>query len=138
MTTLSRYASPEALRYAKVLDVGVKAGLVLLVLSFAAYMTGTLPPHVPFDQLPKYWGLPVKEFVRATHTPTGWGWLGLVAEGDILNLVAIAYLAGLSAICSLAVLPIFARRGERWHLVILVLQIAVLILAASGVLTAGR
>lgn len=134
----SKYASREELRYAKVLDVGAKAGLALLVMSFAAYLSGILPPHVPFDQLPKYWGLPVKEFVKATNTPTGWGWLHLIGKGDIANLVAIAYMAGLSAICSLAVLPIFARRGEKVHLVIAVLQIVVLVLAASDILTAGR
>ena len=138
MDTPSKYASPEELRYATVLDVSVKAGLVLLVLSFAAYLSGILPPHIPFDQLPKYWGLPLKEFVKATNTPTGWGWLRLIAKGDILNLVPIAFMAGASAICSLAVLPVFARRGENVQLVIAVLQIVVLVLAASDILTAAR
>jgi hypothetical protein len=121
-----------------VLDIGVKAGLVLLVLSFATYLTGILPPHVAFDQLPMYWGLPVSEFVKATNTPTGWGWLRLIAKGDIVNLIVIAYMAGLSAICCLAVLPIFARRGEKVQLVFAVLQIVVLVLAASDILTVGR
>jgi len=138
MDTSSKYASPEELRYARVLDIGVKAGFVLLVLSFAAYLTGILSPHVRFDQLPRYWGLPVKEFVKATNTPTGWGWLRLIAKGDIANLVPIAYIAGLSTICCLAVLPIFARRGDKVHLIIAVLQIVVLVLAASDILTAGR
>ncbi len=138
MDASSKYASPEELRYARVLDVGVKAGFVLLVFAFAVYLSGILPPHIPFDQLPRYWGLPVREFVKATSMPTGWGWLRLVATGDIVNLTAIAYMAGLSAICCLAVVPIFARRGERAHLVIAVLQIAVLVLAASDILTAGR
>lgn len=138
MDTPSKYASPEELRYARVLDVSVKAGLGLLILSFAAYLSGILPPHIPFDQLPKYWGLPVKEFVKATNTPTGWGWLSLIAKGDMVNLVAIAFMAGVSAICSVAVLPIFARQREKAHLVIAVLQILVLVLAASNILTAGR
>ena len=94
MDTSSKYASPEELRYAKVLDIGVKAGFVLLVLSFAAYLSGILSPHVPFDQLPRYWGLPVKEFVKATNTPTGWGWLSLSPRATSLNLVPIAYMAG--------------------------------------------
>ena len=65
--------------------------------------------------------------------------LSLIALGNIVqNLVPIAYMAGLSAICSLAVLPIFARRGEKVQLVFAVLQIAVLVLAASDILTAGR
>jgi hypothetical protein len=138
MDTPSKYASPEELRYAKVLDVSVKVGLGLLILTFAAYLSEILPPLIPFDQLPKYWGLPVKEFVKATNTPTGWGWLSLIGKGDMVNLVAIAFMAGVSAICSVAVLPIFARQGEKAHLVIAVLQILVLVLAASNILTAGR
>jgi hypothetical protein len=138
MGTPSKYASPEELRYANVLDISVKAGLVLLVLSFVAYLSGMLPPHVPLDELPKFWGLPVKEFVKATNTPTGWGWLSLIGKGDLVNLVPIAFMAGLSAICSLAALPIFARRGEKVHLVIAVLQIVVLVVAASDILSAGR
>ena len=129
----SPHASPEELRYARVLDLGVKAGLALLAVSFIAYVAGILPPQVPFDELPKYWGLPVAEFVKATHTPTGWGWLVLLGKGDMLNLLPIAYLAGVSAICSLSVLPIFAERREWAHFSIAALQIVVLVLAASDV-----
>ena len=130
----NKYASPEELRYAKVLGICVKAGLVLLILSFAIYVSGILPPLVPFDRLPMYWGLSAKEFVKATHMPTGWGWVSLIGKGDILNLAAISFLAGVSAICSLAVVPIFARRGEMAQLYIAVLQVVVLVIAASNVL----
>ncbi len=130
-------ASPADLRYAKVLDIGVKAGLVLLILSFVIYVSGILPPLIPFESLPMYWGLSAKEFAKATHMPTGWGWLSLIGKGDILNLMAIVFLAGVSAICSLAVLPIFARRRELAQLFIAVLQIVALVLAASNIL-AGR
>ena len=130
----NKYASPEELRYAKVLDICVQAGLVLLILCFVIYVSGILPPLVPFELLPTYWGLSAKEFVKATHMPTGWGWVSLVGKGDILNLVAIAFLAGVSAICSFAVLPIFARRGEMAQLFIALLQIVVLVLAASNIL----
>jgi hypothetical protein len=133
-----KYASPEQLRYAAVLGAGVQVGFVLLVLSFLLYVSGVLDPLVPFDQLPKYWGLPVAEFVKATHTPTGWGWVALIGKGDMLNLVGIAVLAGVSAVSSLAVLPIFARRGEMAHLIISVLQIIVLVVSASNILVSMR
>jgi ABC-type Na+ efflux pump permease subunit len=138
MTDPHKYASPEQIRYAKVLGAGVQTGFVLLVLSFLLYLTGVLQPLVPIDQLPKYWGLPVADFVKATNTPTGWGWVALIGKGDMLNLVGIAVLAGISAVSSLAVLPIFARRGEMAHLVIAVLQIVVLVVSASNILTALR
>jgi hypothetical protein len=138
MDTASKYASPEELRYAKVLDIGVKAGLVLLVVSFVIYISGMLPPLVPFDQLAKYWRLPVKEFVAATHTPIGWGWVGLIDKGDILSLAAVVLLVGVSALCPLAVLPLFARRGEIAHLLFAALLVVVLVVAASNILTAGH
>ena len=138
MNQANPYASPEQLRYASVLSVGVRAGFVMLVLSFAAYVTGFIRPYIPADQLPAYWGLPVREFVKATNAPTGWGWVSLVGYGDMLNLVGVTVLAGISAVSSLAILPIFARRGERALLLISVLQIVVLVASASGVFSIAR
>ena len=138
MQVPSRYASLEELRYAKVLHIGTMVGLVLLVLSFLIYISGILPVLVPLDQLSQYWGLSAREFVTATHTPTGWAWLRLVGHGDVLNVAAIAFLAGVSGLCSLAVLPLFVRRGDWAQVVIAALQIAVLVLAASNLLFAGH
>ena len=133
--TAGRYASPEQLRYALVLGAGVRLGFVLLLVTFFLYLSGLLEPLIPVDQLPRYWGLPVDEFVRATGTPTGWGWLAQLARGDLLNLAGIAVLAGVSAIASVSVLPVFARQREIAHLAICVLQIVVLAAAASGILS---
>jgi ABC-type Na+ efflux pump permease subunit len=138
MTDPNKYASPEQLRYAKVLGVGVQIGFVMLVISFLLYVFGVLQPLVPLDQLPKYWGLSASEFVKATHTPTGWSWLPLVGKGDMLNLVGIAVLAGLSGVSSAAVLPIFAKRRETALLVITLLQIVVLAVSASNILAMLR
>lgn len=134
----SKYASPEELRYAKLLRIGTRAGLGMLVLSFAIYISGVLPNLVPLDQLSRYWGLSAREFVAVTHTPTGWAWLRLIRNGDILNLAAIAFLAGVSGLCSLALLPLLVRRGAVVHAFIVVLQLAVLVLAVSNLLVAWR
>lgn len=136
MSETNKYASPEQLRYAKVLGLGVQAGFILLVISFAIYMAGILKPLIPVAQLPKYWGLPAAEFVKATHSPTGWAWLSDIGMGDELNLVGIVVLAGISAISTLAVLPFFARRGEKAHLAISVLLVVVLVVSASNILVA--
>ncbi len=138
MDDQNRYASPEELRYARVLQIGARVGLVMLIASFALYVSGALSPLVPLDELPKYWSLSAREFVAATHQSTGWAWVEQIGRGDIANLAPIAFLAGVSAICSLAVLPQFWRRGDTVHAAILVLQIVVLALAASNVLTMAR
>lgn len=134
MTDSSKYASPEQLRYAKVLGIGVRTGFVLLVVSFALYMSGILHPLVPITEIPKYWGLPADEFVKATHTPTGWAWLSQIWKGDMLNLVGVAVLAGISIISTLSILPIFARNRERLQIIISVLLVLVLVISASNIL----
>ena len=132
----NRYAPPEQLRYAAVLAACVRAGFLLLVVSFALYVLGVPPPRVPMDQLPQYWGLPVDQFVKATNTPTGWAWLATIRNSDMLNLVGIAVLSGASVVSSLAVLPIFARRGELVLFAIALVQLIVLVVSASNVLVA--
>jgi hypothetical protein len=130
-------ARAEQLRYAGVLGTCVRAGFLLLVPSFLLYLLGVPQPLVPADQLPQYWGMPVDQFVKATHAPTGWAWLAQVRHSDMLNLVGIAVLAAASSCSSLAVLPIFARRGELALLAIGLLQLIVLAVSASNLL-AGR
>lgn len=130
--------SDEQLRYARWLDHGTRTGFAVLVLAFLAYATGLTTPQVPLHRLPQLWNLPVDAFVRAAGVPTGWGWLRLALHGDIANLLGIAVLAGCSVPCLLSLLPLYARRGDRAYFAICVAEIAVLLLAASGVLTAGH
>lgn len=138
MPVSNRYASPEELRYARVLQVGTWVGLIMLVLSFVIYASGILPSLVPLSELVRYWGLSAREFVAATSTPTGWAWIRLIGHGDALNFAPIAFLASVSGLCTLAVLPQLARRGAWAHFVIAVLQVVVVLLAASNLLFAGR
>jgi hypothetical protein len=134
MTEPNKYASPEQLRYARVLSLGVQAGFVILVATFILYLSGILVPLIPVDQLPKYWGLSAAEFAKATGSPTGWAWLAQVAKGDVANLLGIVVLASISMVSTLAVLPTFARRGDRLHVVIAILLVLVLAVSAANIL----
>src|SRR5690606_23203127 len=51
----------EAARYATLLDWGTRLGLLLLLITFASYLLGGLPPHVPLEHLPGAWHLPVEQ-----------------------------------------------------------------------------
>ncbi len=128
----------EARRYAGLLEWGTRAGLALLFLSFIAYVTGLVVPHVPLEQLPQLWNQPVDEYLRLTQSPQGWGWLGLVTRGDFINLIGIALLASCSIPPLLAVIPLFRRQRATAYAIICVLEILVLLLAASGWLNAGH
>ena len=130
-------ATEEQMAYAKLLDLGMKAGLLALIVTFLVYVAGILSPHVPVNDLPKYWSMPVKQYLAATNIHPGWSWLGMVAKGDFLNFIGIAFLAGVTIICYLRIIPILFRKRDTVYGILAVLEVMVLVLAASGILKAG-
>lgn len=128
----------EQLRYARWLDAGARLGFVLLVLGFGAYASGLWPAHVPLERLPSLWSLPVDSFRQAAGMPAGWHWLRLVHHSDVVNLLGIALLAGCSLPALLALLPAYARRGDRAFLFICQAEILVQLVAASGLVAGGH
>ena len=132
------YATEEQLLYARILDKGMKIGLAILVVTFGLYVFGILQPHVPVNDLPKYWRMSVHEYLEAIDLGTGWSWLGNLGEGDLLNFVGIAFLAGVTIICYLAIVPSLMRKKDTPYVVLALVEVAVLVLAASGILKAGH
>lgn len=124
----------EQLHYARWLDLGARAGFVLLVLCFLAYASGLWPAHVPPERLPELWTLPVDAFRQAAGMPAGWQWLALVHRSDVANLAGIALLAGCSLPALLALVPLYARRRERLFAALCIAQVVVLLFAAAGVI----
>ena len=132
------YATREQLVYAAALDVGMKAGLAIVVATFAVYISGLLAPHVPFDRLPDFWGLPVDEYLAAANVPAGWGWLELAFAGDYLNFVGIAFLSGVTVVCYARILQYPLNNRDYLFAGIIVAQIVVLLLVASGIFAVGH
>lgn len=130
-------ATEEQRAYAKILDAGMKLGLLMLIISFFVYLTGILPPHIPVDELPQYWSLPVYEYLGATGIHPGWAWLGMLGKGDFLNFIGVAFLAGVTILCYLRVVPILFRKNDTIYAVLAIVEILVLALAASGLLKSG-
>lgn len=130
-------ASEEQLIYANILNVGMWFGLAVLTATFLLYVFGVLPNFVPIDDLPKYWSMKASDYIHTLHAPTGWGWVAFVGNGDYLNFVGIAILAGLTILCYLAIIPTLARKKDRAYLVIALIEVAVLVLAASGIMKTG-
>lgn len=138
-------ASEEQIIYANILNKGMWFGLALLIITFIIYITGLLPSHVPIEKLSEipegsnvpYWGMRAHEFNVAFNIPTGWGWTALAGKGDYLNFIGIAILAGLTILCYLTILPILIKKKDTPYVVIAILEVAVLALAASGILKAG-
>ena len=130
-------ATEEQVAYAKLLDKGMKAGLLLIIATFIVYLSGVLAPHVPVNDLPKYWSMPVKEYLHTTHIPHGWAWLGMVGKGDFLNFIGIAFLAGVTVLCFVRIIPILFRKKDAIYGLFAIIEVLVLTLAASGILKSG-
>jgi len=130
--------SLEQRRYATVLHWGTNIGLALLVVTFAAYTSGALPSRVPPAQAAQWWGLPVGDYLAASGAGTGWAWAASWWQSDALSMLGIAWLAGCSVPCLLAMLPLASRQGERGFAWICLAEAAVILLAASGLITRGH
>jgi hypothetical protein len=130
-------ATEEQLVYAAVLERGMKIGLLAITITFLVYVTGALAPYLPVSDLPKYWIMPVKQYIKTAGVHTGWAWLSMLHKGDFLNFAGIAFLAGVTIICLFPVIPIFMRKKDRVYAMISVVEILILVLAASGILKAG-
>jgi hypothetical protein len=128
----------EQVAYARVLRWGVRLALIALAVTFALYLAGVLRPIVPTNELPGYWGLSAERYAEATGQPLGWGWIAMIGRGDVLPLTGVTLLVGLTIVAYARALPILLRRRDRTYLVIALAEIALLVLAATGVFTAGR
>lgn len=145
--TASRIEADDEQRlYAAILQVGVDIGLVVLLVTFALYVSGAVAPAVPLEELPRYWTLPVHEYLEAVnaahlhhdHTITGWAWLSVLHRSDYLNFVGIALLAGVTVVCFLGIIPTLLRKRDRVYATMAAVEVVVLTLAASGLLAAGH
>ncbi len=129
--------SREQIIYANLLIIGVLAGLIILVTTYAIYVTGILPAHIDISLIPELWGKGVSEYLEITHSPHGWGWVPLLAKGDFLNYIGFALLALMTIFCYLVLVRGYVRQKNWIFTVIAVLEIVVLSVAASGILGSG-
>jgi hypothetical protein len=133
-----KYMSPDQLAYADLLDVGVTIGRFVLGGMFIIYVFGFVEPKVPLSELPYYWSIPADQYSLLVGVGTGWSWLKLVGYGDYMNFLGIAFLVSLTGACYVGVLPFSLRRKDNSFSAILLLQVVVLLLAASGLLAVAH
>ena len=129
--------SREQIIYANLLIIGVWAGIIILVTTYAIYLTGILPSHIEISTIPAIWGKGVSEFLEITHSPHGWGWVPLLAKGDFLNYIGFVLLALMTIACYLVLVRGYIRQKNWIYAVIACLEIIVLTVAASGIVGGG-
>lgn len=137
MTNEKTKATEEQLLYAKILSYGTWIGLATMVSTFFLYVSGILAPVVPIERLQECWGMKAKDFMHELNLPHGWKWLPLIGHGDYLNYIGVVFLAGLTVVAYAAILPILIRKKETPYVIIAIIEIVVLVLAASGILAVG-
>lgn len=130
-------ATEEQLLYAGILSKGMIFGLLTLILTFFIYLSGILEPKVPLADIQEYWKMPVKDYLEKSGIHTGWSWVGDLKYGDMLNFAPIAFLSGLTIFCYLAILPSLIKKKDTIYVVLVILEVLVLSLAASGILSGG-
>ena len=134
---MSLKVSEEQLLYAKILNAGMLIGLGSLVIAFILYCISFTEPLIPLEKVQTYWVMSVHDYLKQSGIQTGWAWLGNLKYGDMLTFLPIAFLSLLTIVCYIAILPQLIRKKDTAYVVIAILEVAVLVLAASGILSTG-
>jgi len=137
MTFQASQAPPEQVRYANLLFYGSWGAIAILVITFGVYVTGIFDSYIPINEVSQYWSMPVSQYVHEANIPTGWGWATLLGKGDFLNFIGIALLAGMTIVCFVILFPFYLKQKDVPFMVIVVLEVLVLCLGASGLLGTG-
>ena len=128
---------PEQILYADVLFYGAWSAIALMIVTYVLYVFGIMDPYIPLEQVPHYWRMPVNEYLHTAQVPRGWGWVVLLGKGDFLNFLGIVLLAAMTVIAFLTLIPAYLKQKDRTLLMIVIIEISVLALAASGILGTG-
>ena len=126
--------SPGKLRYATTLFYLSAASFIIMLVTYFLYVFGVTTPLVPLDEMPKLWVHSAPEYLAKAHIPQGWGWIRLLSRGDMANFIGIALLASITLICYVQLVWSFVKSKEKIMVAIAVLEIIVLVTAASGIL----
>lgn len=132
-----KYVTQDQFRYASVLGKGMYIGLLTLLITFVIYTLGILAPYIPLDKLSACWHVSAAEYLHSNNIPDGWGWMRMLGYGDFLNFIGIVMLAGTTIICYMAVVPALFRSRDYIYATIAVLEVLVLVVAASGLIAVG-
>ncbi|KPK36323.1 MAG: hypothetical protein AMK70_02670 [Nitrospira bacterium SG8_35_1] len=134
---MANQATEEQLLYANILNKGMLVGLLGLIVTFIIYGAGILEPKIPLEQVQNYWVMPVSDYLQLSGIHAGWAWLGNLGYGDMLNFLPIAFLSLLTIVCYLAILPGLMRKKDTAYVVLVIIEVVVLVVAASGLLGSG-
>ncbi len=136
--TASLEPTAEQVRYAAVLEKGMYLGLACLFVTFALYVFGVMEPYLPRHELSEHWQKNVHEYLTDAEIEPGWGWVKMLGYGDFVNFIGIAILAGVTVPCYLSIVPLLLKKKDMIYVVLVLLEVIVLSVAASGIIAVGH
>jgi len=127
----------EQKTYATLLLYGCWIGIGIMVLTYFFYLSGIIEPYISIDKVTNLWHLPSDEFSQRLDIPGGWGWTALLGYGDFLNFIGIVIMGALTIIGYLVLIPAYMKKKDFLFTSIAIVEVLVLLLAASGILGGG-
>lgn len=124
-------------RFALIERMGGRIGLALMLVAFAAYLTGWMEAYIEPERLLGLLKGGVASLVAESGQPTGWGWLAYLGYSDMLSLSALVLLVLTVGVAFLGIIPVLIKHGDRTYLVLVLLQLAIFLLAGSNLLGPG-
>ena len=137
MTSQAPQAPPEQITYADLLFYGSWGAIAILLITFFVYVSGVFESYIPINEISQYWSMPVSQYVHEANIPIGWGWATLLGKGDFLNFIGIVLLAGMTIVCYIVILPYYIKQKDIAFAVLIILEVLVLCLGASGIFGTG-
>ena len=132
------HADKVQLAYAAVLSKATTFGIAFVIVGYIIYAFQLLPLSVPIDQIAGNWHLRAAEFHKKVPAPLGWGCFKQPGQGDVLSYISIIYLGIVTMMCLVAAGIAFLREKNTVYTFFSFAQLAVLILAAAGIVSGGH
>jgi hypothetical protein len=135
------YADRVQVAYAKTLDFVSHAVMLLMAIGYLAYMLQLLPLTVPVETVAGNWHLGANELQAKLNLSSGWNCfasLPAMLHGDALSYASVVFLSMATILCLAMAVAVFFSEKKWLYLAIATLQVVVLMVAASGVVTRGH
>ncbi len=132
------HANKVQLTYATVLSWTSTLGIIFVVAGYLIYVFQLLPAAVSPAEIAMQWHLRAAEFHKVVPVPSGWDWITQLGRGDVLSYASIVYLSSVTMMCLVVIIPLFLKEKDRIYTMITILQVLVLVFAATGIISGGH
>jgi len=120
--------------YASTLEFLSITGMILISLAFALYALELLPTSVALERVTELWHLDSATFADEAGISTGWSWIDSIFTGFGISFAALELLAVFALVAIGRLIPVYVKEKDNWYLTIVVAQVVVFLVAATGIL----